>query len=126
MAGNKYQPARSKAVPVTASKLRENIYRILDQVLETGVPVEIERRGRASRSSRPQYPISWTISLTERTLYGAILKTWYTLIGQAHGGMIYLDTHVLVWLYAGLTTRVPAADAGCSTRVIRPSHPWWY
>ena len=31
-------------MPVTASKLRENIYRILDQVLETGVPVEIERR----------------------------------------------------------------------------------
>jgi antitoxin (DNA-binding transcriptional repressor) of toxin-antitoxin stability system len=33
-------------MPLTASKLRENIYRILDQVLETGVPVEIERRGK--------------------------------------------------------------------------------
>ena len=30
----------------TASKLRENIYRLLDQVVETGVPIEIERRGR--------------------------------------------------------------------------------
>jgi hypothetical protein len=29
-----------------ASSLRENIYRILDQVLETGVPVEIERHGK--------------------------------------------------------------------------------
>ena len=29
-----------------ASKLRKNIYRILDQVLETGVPVEIEHRGK--------------------------------------------------------------------------------
>lgn len=29
-----------------ASKLRANIYRILDQVLETGVPVEIERHGK--------------------------------------------------------------------------------
>lgn len=29
-----------------ASALRENIYRILDQVVETGVPVEIERRGK--------------------------------------------------------------------------------
>ena len=37
---------RSATMPVTASKLRENIYRILDQVLETGVPVEIERRGK--------------------------------------------------------------------------------
>ena len=32
--------------PLTASKLRENVYRILDEVLETGVPVEIERRGK--------------------------------------------------------------------------------
>ena len=31
---------------VTASKLRENVYRILDQVLETGEPVEIIRGGR--------------------------------------------------------------------------------
>jgi len=31
---------------LTASKLRADIYRILDQVLETGVPVEIERGGR--------------------------------------------------------------------------------
>ena len=33
-------------MPLTASKLRANLYRILDQVLETGVPVEIERHGR--------------------------------------------------------------------------------
>ena len=31
---------------LTASKLRENIYRILDQVAETGVPVEIIRGRR--------------------------------------------------------------------------------
>jgi len=36
-------------VKVTASKLRENIYKILDQVLESGAPVEIERRGRKLR-----------------------------------------------------------------------------
>ncbi|OGL43411.1 MAG: hypothetical protein A2161_05820, partial [Candidatus Schekmanbacteria bacterium RBG_13_48_7] len=30
----------------TASKLRENIYRILDNVLETGIPVIIRRRGK--------------------------------------------------------------------------------
>ena len=29
-----------------ASKLRRNIHRILDQVLETGAPVEIEHRGK--------------------------------------------------------------------------------
>jgi antitoxin (DNA-binding transcriptional repressor) of toxin-antitoxin stability system len=35
--------------PLTASRLRENVYRILDEVLETGVPVEIERRGKILR-----------------------------------------------------------------------------
>lgn len=38
-------------MPLTASKLRENVYRILDQVLETGVPVEIERGGKLLRIS---------------------------------------------------------------------------
>lgn len=32
-----------------ASELRQNIYRILDQVLETGEPVIIERKGRLLR-----------------------------------------------------------------------------
>jgi N-acyl-D-aspartate/D-glutamate deacylase len=36
-------------VAITASRLRDNIYRLLDQVLETGVPVEIERNGRRLR-----------------------------------------------------------------------------
>jgi prevent-host-death family protein len=34
---------------VTASKLRENIYGILDQALETGVPVEVARKGKVLR-----------------------------------------------------------------------------
>jgi prevent-host-death family protein len=36
-------------MPVTASALRQDIYRVLDSVLETGVPVEIVRRGRLLR-----------------------------------------------------------------------------
>jgi Antitoxin Phd_YefM, type II toxin-antitoxin system len=34
---------------MTASQLRANIYRVLDQILETGAPVEIERGGRRLR-----------------------------------------------------------------------------
>jgi hypothetical protein len=30
---------------LTASKLRENIYRVLDEAVETGVPVEVIRKG---------------------------------------------------------------------------------
>lgn len=36
-------------MPVKPSQLRENIYRILDQVLETGIPVEIVRHGKLLR-----------------------------------------------------------------------------
>ncbi len=31
---------------VSTSKLRENIYKLLDQVLETGRPIEILRKGK--------------------------------------------------------------------------------
>lgn len=34
---------------MTASDLRQNIYQLLDQVLETGVPLEVERKGRKLR-----------------------------------------------------------------------------
>ena len=34
---------------ITASRLRANVYKLLDQVLETGTPVDIERRGRRLR-----------------------------------------------------------------------------
>ena len=37
------------AMILTASKLREDIYRVLDHVLATGEPVEIERNGRRLR-----------------------------------------------------------------------------
>jgi len=36
---------------IKASALRENIYRLLDEVLETGVPIEIERRGKLLKIS---------------------------------------------------------------------------
>ncbi len=34
---------------ISASELRQNIYRLLDQVVETGVPLEIERKGKRLR-----------------------------------------------------------------------------
>lgn len=36
-------------MPVTASELRQNVYRLLDRVLDTGIPLDIERRGRRLR-----------------------------------------------------------------------------
>lgn len=40
---------RDAMVRLTASRLRENIYQILDDVLESGRAVEIERRGKRLR-----------------------------------------------------------------------------
>ncbi len=34
---------------VTATELRQNIYKLLDSVLDSGVPLEIERNGRLLR-----------------------------------------------------------------------------
>ena len=41
---------------VTASKLRENIYSILDEVLETGTPVEVIRKGKVLKIVPEQKP----------------------------------------------------------------------
>ncbi len=34
---------------MSASELRQNIYNLLDEVLETGIPLEIERKGKKLR-----------------------------------------------------------------------------
>jgi antitoxin (DNA-binding transcriptional repressor) of toxin-antitoxin stability system len=51
---------------VTASKLRENVYRILDEAIETGVPVEIVRKGVVLRIV-PEKPRSKLDGLKKRS-----------------------------------------------------------
>lgn len=36
-------------MPISASQLRQDVYRLLDQVLATGRPLEIERHGQLLR-----------------------------------------------------------------------------
>ena len=36
-------------MPITASQLRADVYNLLDQVIETGQPIEIRRKGRIVR-----------------------------------------------------------------------------
>jgi len=52
----------------TATKLRENIFQVLDQVLTTGVPVEIKRRGKVLRIVPPE-PRSRLDNLVPRPHY---------------------------------------------------------
>ena len=42
---------------VTASKLRENVYQILDEALQTGIPVEVIRKGKVLKIV-PEKPVS--------------------------------------------------------------------
>jgi antitoxin (DNA-binding transcriptional repressor) of toxin-antitoxin stability system len=49
----------------TASDLRANVYRVLDSVLESGVPVEIERKGRVLKIV-PEVATSKLSRLVER------------------------------------------------------------
>jgi prevent-host-death family protein len=42
---------------VTASKLRENVYQILDEAIATGVPVEVVRKGKILKIV-PDKPVS--------------------------------------------------------------------
>ena len=50
---------------MTPTKLRRDIYRLLDQVLETGIPIEIERNGRILRLV-PDQPVSKLGNLVQR------------------------------------------------------------
>lgn len=43
-------------MPISASRLRENVYTILDEVLETGVPVEVRRKGKLLRIVAQEKP----------------------------------------------------------------------
>jgi len=53
---------------VTASKLRENVYRILDEAIETGVPVEIVRKGNVVRLV-PEKRVSKLARLKKRKIF---------------------------------------------------------
>lgn len=55
-------------MPLTATELRGNIYKILDQVIESGIPVEIERRGKILKIV-PAIPRSKLDNLKQRDDY---------------------------------------------------------
>ena len=53
---------------VTASKLRENVYRILDEVIETGLPAEVIRKGKVLKIVAEQ-PVSKFARLKRRNVF---------------------------------------------------------
>jgi antitoxin (DNA-binding transcriptional repressor) of toxin-antitoxin stability system len=56
---------------ITPSKLRQNVYRILDEVIETGRPVEVLRKGKVVRLVPAEPPPDKLAKLTKHP--GAIV-----------------------------------------------------
>jgi hypothetical protein len=57
---------RGGSMRITASKLRENIYQILDEAITTGTPVEVIRKGTVLRIV-PEKRVSKLSRLKKRT-----------------------------------------------------------
>ena len=55
-------------MPITASKLRENVYRILDEAIETGKPVEVVRKG-VTLTIMPPKRVSKLANLKKRNIF---------------------------------------------------------
>jgi prevent-host-death family protein len=53
---------------ITATALRQNVYQILDEVIETGKPVEVIRKGSVVRLV-PQKKVSKLSRLIKRKVY---------------------------------------------------------
>ena len=53
---------------MTATRLRANLYKVLDGIIETGTPVEVERKGRRLRIV-PAEPVSKLDRLVRRPGY---------------------------------------------------------
>jgi hypothetical protein len=60
--------ADTNTMPITASKLREDVYRILDGVIETGLAVEVVRRGTVLRIV-PEKAVSKLARLKKRNVF---------------------------------------------------------
>ncbi len=51
--------------PMSVTALRQNLFKVVDQVLDTGVPVEIERHGKKLLLI-PAEPVSKLVNLKRR------------------------------------------------------------
>ncbi len=55
----------STVPPMSVTALRQNLFKVVDQVLDTGVPVEIERHGKKLLLI-PAEPVSKLVNLKRR------------------------------------------------------------
>jgi hypothetical protein len=63
---------------ITPTELRKNVYKLLDKILESGVPIEVKRKGKRL-----------LITPAILTVLSEIQKILYTWIGLKNGRLIY-------------------------------------
>ena len=82
---------------ITASALRQNIYAILDEALETGVPVEIQRKGKILRIVPEVKPSKLARLKNHDWVVGdvddLILMDWYSEWSEIKGTNSDLSRH---------------------------------
>ena len=60
----------SAMAAISATRLRQNLYNILDSVVDTGVPVEVERRGRLLRIVPEKRASKWNRLTAHKIVVG--------------------------------------------------------
>ena len=86
---------------VTASKLRANIYNVLDKVLETGVAVEINRKGRTLKI----IPVGRPSKLSNLKNHNTFKFTWMTSTSL---GLRLLTSTQKPWFWLVTAMRFPS------------------
>ena len=78
---------------VSATKLREDLYRIIDSVLETGEPVEIKRKGGTVRIVPDKTVSIWDRLEVHAVINGEIEAPWDDIWdGEPELGALTRDT----------------------------------
>ena len=61
---------------VTATELRQNLYRIIDTVLETGEPIEVTRKGGTVRIVPDRKTSIWDRLEVHHVISGVVEESW--------------------------------------------------
>jgi prevent-host-death family protein len=86
---------------VSPTELRSNIFKLLDEVITSGVPIEINKGGKLLRIV-PVEKVNKLANLSpKQDVIVGNPDDLADISGKRRSILIYLDTHIAVWLFAG-------------------------
>jgi len=91
---------------VTPTELRANIYKLRDEILNTSISLEIKKGDKRLRTvpvKKSENSRIWSPDLRPSR---EIQVTWSISAGKVMRTVIYFDTLVALWLYAGLVAKL--------------------